>query len=242
MDPPCGMASTAFSTRLIRASRSSAPRAWTGGHRTQLLADHDRRAPQVALRPARPHDLDRLADDVPEVHALEPAIDVPAREAPDAADRLDAVADGLLDRRQAPLEALGRGLVGDELGVPEDRLEQVGEVVGHAHGQLTEGGELLGPGQLLLPPALLGDVADDQEEPGLVAPAPGDGRAGRGEVLDGAVALRLEAQYHRPAGPRGRQHRLELDHHGRRHRVAEELAARLVGLRGRTCARPRGST
>jgi hypothetical protein len=127
------------------------------------------------------------------------------------------------------VEALGRGLVSDELGVPEDGLEEVGEVVGHAHGELTEGGELLGPGQLLLPPSLLGDVADHQEETDLVAAAPRDGRASSRQVLHRAVAFLLKTQYHRPAGPWGCQHRLELDHDRRRHRVTKKLAARLVG-------------
>ena len=38
---------------------------------------------------------------------LQPPVDVPPREAPDAAHRLHAVAHRLLDRRQAALEALG---------------------------------------------------------------------------------------------------------------------------------------
>ena len=106
MDPPCGMASTAFSTgdQSLSELRSAG---LDSGHRTQPLTDHDRRALEVVLRPPRPHDLDRLADDVSEIHALEPAVDLPAGEAPDAADRLHAIADRLLDRRQPPLEALG---------------------------------------------------------------------------------------------------------------------------------------
>ena len=47
--------------------------------------------------------------------------------------------------------------------------------------ELTER-ESFGPG-CSLPPSLLGDVPDDQEETGLVPSAPWDGRAGRRQVL-----------------------------------------------------------
>ena len=62
--------------------------------------------PPRSLCDQRAAHLDRLPDDFPEVHALQPAIDVAAREAADPAHGFDAVADELLDRREPPVEAL----------------------------------------------------------------------------------------------------------------------------------------
>src|SRR3989304_173045 len=157
------MASTALRTRFISTSRSSAPRAQTAGtaRRAWGARGGARRGPALAPAPRG---------------ALAPP------------DGLDAVAHGLLDRRQALGEALGRGLAGDELGVAQDRLEQVVEVVGHAHRELAERRELLRARHVLFPAALLGDVLGHEEEACLAAPAPRDRRAGHGEGEGGAAA------------------------------------------------------
>ena len=72
---------------------------------------------------------------------------------------------GALDFEQvgAP-RRIGRQLLGEQLGEPEDRRQHVVEVVRDAAREVTDRLELLCLAQLLLQLALLGDVMSDHQD------------------------------------------------------------------------------
>ena len=97
------------------------------------------------LFPARADDRDGVVDDLVHVDADELLVGPQARELLDAAYRLGAVHRGRLHDVQRPAHEVDvPRILLHELGVPEDRLEEVVEVVRDAAGQLPEGGQLLG--------------------------------------------------------------------------------------------------
>ena len=88
------------------------------------------------------------------------------RELLDAPHRLRPPGGGRLDDGETALDHFRVGQVlAHQLGVAEDGLEQVVEVVRDAARHLPEGGELLGLVHLRLELALGGHVAHDGEEP-----------------------------------------------------------------------------
>ena len=107
-----------------------------------------------------------VVDDLVHVDAHELLVGPQARELLDAPHRLGAVDRRRLHDVERPAHErdVARVLL-HELGVTENRLEEVVEVVRDATGQLPEGSQLLGLAQLLLDFALRGDVADDRDEP-----------------------------------------------------------------------------
>ena len=96
----------------------------------------------------------------------------------DAPDRLGAVHGRGLDHPERALDQIAvRQVLLHELGVAEDRLQEVVEVVGDAAGQPAQRGELLRLMQLVFDLPLRGDVADDGDE--AVESRPDAGSAGR---------------------------------------------------------------
>ena len=105
--------------------------------------------------------------DLVDVHRNEFLVGTQARELLDAADRLRAVhGDRLQDLERAAHQVGVADVLLHELGVAEDGLEQIVEVVGDAAGELAERGQLLGLVELALDLSLHRDVAHDGDQAG----------------------------------------------------------------------------
>ncbi len=188
--PPFGIASTALSTRLVKASRSSAGSPATGGSPSARSVSTWISAPSLrrrSCRQTRLGGLEDLLDDLVEVHVHRRLV------APDAGEVLQPAhgAGAVHGRALDDLEPLAQLDVLDaleqELRAAQDGGEQVVEVVGHARRHLAERAQLLGAHELVLggaqlaegPRALLvearaaeheGDELGDVDEQPLVAP------------------------------------------------------------------------
>ena len=126
-------------------------------------------------------------DGLVHVHGNQRLVGARPRELLDAADGLGAPErrrlhdpERFLHQLQVPRRAA------HELGVAEDRLQLVVEVMGDPAGQLSERGKLLGLEHLRFEAALQCDVAHDRER-ALQGAADADGRERDGEVGLGAV-------------------------------------------------------
>ena len=96
-----------------------------------------------------------------------------------------------------------RGILSHELGVAEDGLQEVVEVVRDAAGHLSERGELLGLEHLRLELALGGGVVHDREHALELPVAPGERGEGHGEVQGGASSSRRDATSNTRTGDSG---------------------------------------
>ncbi len=188
--PPFGIASTALSTRLVKASRSSAGSPATGGSPSARSVSTWISAPSLRRRSCR--QIDSVVSRTCWTTWLRSTVHR-RLVAPDAGEVLQPAhgAGAVHGRALDDLEPLAQLDVLDaleqELRAAQDGGEQVVEVVGHARRHLAERAQLLGAHELVLgraqlaegPRALLvqaraaeheGDELGDVDEQPLVAP------------------------------------------------------------------------
>ncbi len=153
-------------------------------HRPQLELELERDAAlDLPFLPARPGDRERVADHLVHVHGDERLVLPDARELLHASHRFRAAVGRLLDDVDAPLHHVDVARAAPhQLGVAEDGLQEVVEVVCDAARHLTERGEALGLVHLGLHLSLGGGVADDREDAGAPAVPRGQEREGHRKV------------------------------------------------------------
>src|SRR5437899_1433073 len=147
--PTVGSSSTTrqrSETSPADAGAAGAPR--EGG---KIVAHLERHAAAHGLiAPPRLRDLERLTHHLVQVDGDERLVAPDPCELLEAPDRLGAVEGRALDHLEPLAELRVLDPLQNELGAPEDRGEQVVEVVGDARRHLAEGAELLGAHELVL--------------------------------------------------------------------------------------------